>query len=120
MVVIGDEGEYKCEGEYKEGFPHGQATVMFPNGDVYQGELGPKGIGKGTYTEYNGEVYMGYHETIWLTGNCPWVFNPVGQGVQWSSDRTQVWMLMSIHGTWDNKNKTAISLWRMRRSLLRV
>ena len=55
MVVIGDEGEYKCEGEYKEGFPHGQATVMFPNGDVYQGELGPRGIGKGTYTKYNGE-----------------------------------------------------------------
>ena len=65
MVVIGDEGEYKCEGEYKEGFPHGQATVMFPNGDVYQGELGPKGIGKGTYTEYNGEVYMGYYLADW-------------------------------------------------------
>ena len=65
MVVIGDEGEYKCEGEYKEGFPHGQATVMFPNGDVYQGELGPKGIGKGTDTEYNGEVYMGYYLADW-------------------------------------------------------
>ena len=110
MVVVGDEGEYQCEGEYEEGFPHGQATVMFPNGDVYQGELGSKDIGKGTYTVYNGEVYMGYYETIWYTGNCPYIVSHIGQGVQWSSDRTQAWAVDGEDSIYEYEKKTAISL----------
>ena len=110
MVVVGDEGEYQCKGEYEEGFPHGQATVMFPNGDVYQGELGPKGIGKGTYTEPNGQVVMGYYETIWQSANCPYIASHIGQGVQWSSDRTQAWEVDGEDLVYEYEKKTAISL----------
>ena len=49
-------------------------------------------------------------DTIWQTGNCPYIVSHDGQGVQWSSDRTQAWMVDGEDCGSGYKNKTAISL----------
>ena len=48
------------EGEFKDGWPNGQATVTDAKGNKYVGELKDgKSIGQGTYTFSSGEKYVG-------------------------------------------------------------
>ena len=45
---------------FGNGLPNGNGTVMYVDGDIYQGELVNDTLqGFGTYTFSNGDVYIG-------------------------------------------------------------
>ena len=51
---------YICLGQWKNGLPHGKASITFPNGDIYVGNMavGEKS-GKGILKQVSGYSYEG-------------------------------------------------------------
>ncbi len=72
---------YKYVGEFKDGMPSGQGTLIFPDGSKYVGEF-KDGMpnGQGTDTFANGDRYVGE----WRNG----LQN--GQGIEYRADGTIV------------------------------
>lgn len=57
-TITYDDAEYT--GELKDGIPHGQGTMNYPNGNVYSGNwYKGKKQGQGTMTYPNGNKYTG-------------------------------------------------------------
>ena len=72
------------EGEFQENLFRGRGKMTYANGNFYEGEWADdKKHGKGTFTYASGAVEVGCYEAD----------APVGQGVQWSADRTKAWEL---------------------------
>ena len=75
------------EGGWVEGKTQGQGKSSFATGGSYEGKYaGGKKHGMGTYTMADGRVEVGCFEAG----------DPVGEGVRWSADRTEAWVVQ--HG----------------------
>ena len=94
-------------GEYQHGKKHGKGTFTFADGRVYVGDFQHSKLhGKGKYTFPDGRVYDGEWQDgkphgkgkhTWANGNFDLCFcvddNPSGEGVKFTKDRQQAWLL---------------------------
>ena len=74
LLGMGCAGKYV--GDYKDGKPHGQGTITYPDGAMFVGEFKDgKSHGQGTYTWPDGDKYVGEYKANKMHGRGTFTFS---------------------------------------------